>query len=96
MKLDVQDINGILIFGVGVNAIEIPRPLPDIGCVTDLLPCFAAVVRSKEPAVLGFDHCPQTIGIYRRNGNVYLSQNAGRQTLISGNFGPGVAAVRSI
>ena len=58
VKPDIEDVNRIFVSRIRVNPIEIPGPLPNIGVIANFLPSFAAVVRSKKPALFGLDHRP--------------------------------------
>src|SRR5437870_3110338 len=93
VETGVEHINGVSIFGIGIDARVVPGALSQIALLVSLRPRLATIIRAKHAAVFCFDNCPYSIGIRRRNSDADDANRALRQTLVASYFGPGIAAV---
>src|SRR5579884_370459 len=92
-EADVQDIERVDGFGIGIEVIVVPGALAVFVVVVNALPGFAGVVGAEDSPVLRFHDRPDAVRLDGRDGDADLAQHAGRHARIAAEIGPGGAAV---
>src|SRR4029453_16543535 len=90
----MQDVNRVGVLWIRVDARVVPGALAQVALVVRLRPRLAGIVRTKDTTVFSLDDCPQAIRIRRRDGDAHDANHSFRKPGVSGDFRPGVAAVR--
>ena len=95
---DVEDEDRVLIAGAGDDVVVVPRTLEEVGVLVHADPRLPRVIGAEDPLLPArrVDDRPQAIGVPWRDGDPDPSLEAGRETGVVGQFGPGVAAVRAL
>ena len=100
---EIEDVDRVPVDRVGLDPLEVERPLPDVSVCVHEGPRRASVVRHVEASGLSLHVRPDPLGICAGHGDRYFAQNTGRrshttrrETRIVGQFGPGIAAIRRL
>ena len=80
---------------IGKNVGVVPRPVHQVAASLSLNPGRAVVIGTIQTTFFAFrlDQGPNAAGLRRGNGDADLAQWPGGQALVSGNLGPGIAAI---
>ena len=63
----VEHVNGVFVFGVGINVGVVPCSLTPISIFVGLLPSSPSIIRFENPAVRRFDVRPISVWIDGRD-----------------------------
>src|SRR5205085_840698 len=77
----VQHVDGLGVFGIGVNVRVVPGALAQIALVVGAPPRLAAVLGAEDAARVRFDDRPHAI-VIRRDGHADLADRAFRKAVI--------------
>ncbi len=92
-EADVEDVDRVLVLGIGVDVRVVPGPLPERPIVVDPGPGGTAILRPENAAFFGFDHRPDPLRVHRRDRDADLAEGALGQARVAADLGPAVAAV---
>ena len=90
---EVHDVDEVAIAGIGDDAVEVERPLPEIAAGVGERPGRAGVVGPVQSAGLRFDHGIEPPRVRPGDGDADLAKHARRQAGCARDLGPRVAAV---
>src|SRR5256885_17113025 len=93
IETGVEYVNLVGIFRIGIDARVVPGALTQVALLVGLCPGLAAIVRTKDAAIFGFDNRPQSIRIRGRHSDAHNSNRPTRQTRVARDFRPSVATV---
>src|SRR5258706_528662 len=88
----IQNVDGLGIFGIGVDVRVVPGALAQIALVVGAVPRVAAVVRAEHAAGVGLDDRPHAL-VISGYCYAYFADDAFGQPFVTGYFFPRVAAV---
>ena len=91
--LEVGDVDGVGVAGVGEDVAVVPGPVHQVAVVADPLPLLSAVIRPVEAFLLRFNDRPDPVRLRRRDGHADLALDSLGQPLVVADLGPGVASV---
>src|SRR6185369_12312896 len=93
VELDVDDVDRVLVLGIGVDAAVVPGALAQVAALAHLLPGIAAVVRAEDPAVLGLGDGVEVLRVGGGDGDADDPQGPLGHAGLPRQLVPGVAAV---
>src|SRR5262249_7872606 len=93
VELDVGDVDGLLVPGVGDDPGVVPGALAEVALAARLLPGLAAVLRAEDATVLGLDQGVEVLGIGGGNRDADDPERPLGHARLARQLVPGVAAV---
>jgi hypothetical protein len=96
VEADVDDVDRLLVPGIGIDAGVVPGALAQLPVLVGLLPGLAAIARAEDAAVLGLDVGVDVLRVARRDRDSHNPHRALGQAGVPGQLGPGVAAVGAL
>ncbi len=93
MEAHVENVNRVLVLGIGVDVRVVPGPLPERPVIVYPRPSGARILRAEDTALLGLNDRPHPIRVHRRDRDADLAEGALRQARVAADLGPAVAPV---